>query len=331
MNKLFSHVLVINLDKDTERLEAVTKQLSDVSLKATRIPAIYGAVLSDKETRSNTTNQCYNYCTPSMVGCWLSHKKAWEFVVNNNIESALILEDDSEFVDDFHVKLQEYTRELPEKWDIVLLGTLLECTREKCGFFAKMAEVVRDIVVKPEKDSERYVTNNLYRPTTFTGTHAYIVSRKGAEKLLQKLPLADGHVDIGIARHLSSLSCYAVTPSIIIQKPSVSASTQTINFPVSVNYFLEKFKEDNTSVGFMASEPQAQINGYVVNLWTLVFFLYGFASRFDRTPYSRIFILVILFLEFALKRNKKMFKQVLGSLICVIIGYLVAQLIFFST
>lgn len=329
MNNLFTHVLVINLDKDTGRWEQCQKELDKINLRPIRIPAIYGAKMSEEEYRKNTSAQCYSFCTPSMVGCWLSHKKSWQYIVDNNIESALILEDDCQFEDDFQKKLQEYTKEIPENWDIVLLGTILECKGDKCGLFAKLANIMRKNTT-PVANADRFISEHVYRPNAFMGAHSYVVSNKGAKKLLSLLDKADGHVDLGISRHFPYVICYAITPSITYQTASTGQSTQTSSFPRLLNRLLDNFSEDNITLGFMLSEPIAQYKGYIINGWSVFFLILGVLMRVDKSRLLIALTILYLLAELALDRGEKTIKQVAGAVVSILLGYLLAGAFTFS-
>ena len=327
MNDLFTHVLVINLDKDTERWGRCQKQLEKAGVQGIRIPGIYGADMTEQEYRKNTTCTCYYFCTRKEVGCWLSHRKCWQYIVDNNIESALILEDDCILVQDFQKKLKQYSKDIPENWDMILLGMLLECTKQTCGPLSKFANQARKIL-SGQQGENKYITENIYKPPSFQGAHGYVVSKKCAEKLLSLLHLADGGVDIAMARQLQNIKCYAVTPSLITQEASIETSTQSVNYPRSINSQLDKIREGSVGVGFMLSSPLIQIEGYLVNSWTAIFFLLGILLYADSRKILTSLIAILLITELFLKFDKSTITQVIGSIVVMFIGYSISRLIF---
>jgi GR25 family glycosyltransferase involved in LPS biosynthesis len=56
------------------------------------------------------------------LGCWDSHRRLLEKIKNDNLELAMIMEDDVVLCDDFLKKLEIIFFELPEDWDLVYLG-----------------------------------------------------------------------------------------------------------------------------------------------------------------------------------------------------------------
>lgn len=93
---------VINLDSSTERMDRMSRRLNELKISFERIPAVNGRDLSD-ELISQITYP-YNHfesrvrfprtLTKGEVGCFLSHRKCWEKLIESNEEWALIMEDD---------------------------------------------------------------------------------------------------------------------------------------------------------------------------------------------------------------------------------------------
>lgn len=88
----------INLDSRTDRHENIEKQLSALGLKAQRISASVGRELT-KEQMSFVNFEDF-YClmkrpiSSGEIGCALSHRRVWHSIVEQDINYALILEDD---------------------------------------------------------------------------------------------------------------------------------------------------------------------------------------------------------------------------------------------
>ncbi len=93
--------LVINLLRSTKRMTEINSRLLKVKLPYTRICAVDGSKLSQTLLNSNY-NPALNrkiYRRPlslGEIGCYMSHKKCWQHIVNNNLKTCLILEDDAE-------------------------------------------------------------------------------------------------------------------------------------------------------------------------------------------------------------------------------------------
>lgn len=63
------------------------------------------------------------YLTLPAISVCCKHIQSWRKVANENLDYALILEDDAIFCDDFDVKSNEYLMELPNDFDMLFIGT----------------------------------------------------------------------------------------------------------------------------------------------------------------------------------------------------------------
>jgi GR25 family glycosyltransferase involved in LPS biosynthesis len=105
INEYFDKVVVINLDKRTDRLEKISKQLDELGITFERFSAIDG-------TGKN----------PIIAGRD-SHVEVWK---QNLGKKVLILEDDAYFVEGFQERFDEVIQTLPENWDVFYLGALID-------------------------------------------------------------------------------------------------------------------------------------------------------------------------------------------------------------
>jgi len=105
INEYFDKVVVINLDKRTDRLEKISKQLDELGIVFERFSAIDG-------TGKNP-----------MLANRDSHVEVWK---QNLGKKVLILEDDAYFVEGFQERFDEVIQTLPENWDVFYLGVLLD-------------------------------------------------------------------------------------------------------------------------------------------------------------------------------------------------------------
>ena len=105
INDYFDKVVVINLDKRTDRLEKINKQLDELGIVFERFSAIDG-------TGKNP-----------MLANRDSHVEVWK---QNLGKRVLILEDDAYFVEGFQERFDEVIQTLPEEWDVFYLGVFLD-------------------------------------------------------------------------------------------------------------------------------------------------------------------------------------------------------------
>ena len=92
-------IFVINMEDNLPRLRDVTNQLKTFNLEFERIDAVAGRSLTQQQL-----NDCYDSelnkqfhhrdLTKGEIGCYLSHRKIWQKMNDENTDRALILEDD---------------------------------------------------------------------------------------------------------------------------------------------------------------------------------------------------------------------------------------------
>ncbi|XP_070531927.1 procollagen galactosyltransferase 2-like [Ptychodera flava] len=126
--------------------------------------------------------------TMGEIGCFLSHYRIWQEVVNKSYSKVMVLEDDIRFHFKFRERLQGVMNELRElhiNWDLVYIG------RKRL-----------------DNSKESYVrgSRRLVWPYYTYWTLGYILSQKGAQKLLDGDPLpklvpVDEYLPIMFDRH----------------------------------------------------------------------------------------------------------------------------------
>lgn len=199
---MFDKILYINLEHRTDRKDNVIKELDKINHldKAVRIDAVNGRQLNLKTLSRdliteqgindalNDKQKVYTYLTPGAIGCALSHKKAYEYIINNDLNSALIVEDDITIDKDFNKKLSIIYTKIPKDFDILFIG--YHNTSDK------YLQRIHSFYSKPKK---------LY------GLFGYIVTNKGAKKLLDIFPITE-QIDSDIPKHFDVINAYAVNP-----------------------------------------------------------------------------------------------------------------------
>ena len=106
VNDFFDKVIVINLDRRTDRMEKLAPQLEKLDIQYKRFSAVDGKKLD---------------IDPIVAGL-RSHLQVMKQIAGQRV---LILEDDAQFVEDFNEKFEKVMQTLPEDWDIFYLGALV--------------------------------------------------------------------------------------------------------------------------------------------------------------------------------------------------------------
>ena len=179
-------VFVINLARSTERLAAITAQLDAIGVAFERIDAIEGKTLSDDAVEqvspSHVVRKTYHRAlSKAEIACSLSHRKAWQRIIDDNLDFAVVLEDDVELLDNFPEVLNLLAQLPHTSWDFIKLYAL----RRGGG---------KNIARRFSYKDHTFVTYRRF-PLGFV---AQAVSRQGAESLLRNLPYvtqpADGQL-----------------------------------------------------------------------------------------------------------------------------------------
>ncbi|MCQ8878380.1 glycosyltransferase family 25 protein [Pseudoalteromonas shioyasakiensis] len=92
-------IFVINLERSPERLATSQQQLASHGLCFERIDAVDGATLTPAQINSHYSarlnKEKYHYpLSVGQIGCYLSHRKAWQTIVDRQLDYAIVLEDD---------------------------------------------------------------------------------------------------------------------------------------------------------------------------------------------------------------------------------------------
>ena len=161
-------ILLINLPESIDRLNLFTQSAKHYSAEFSVITAIKGS--SDNvmhqgySKRANKLNY-YKKLTLGEIGCFLSHRKAWSFIVEHKLAFALVLEDDVMFEHSFQ-QLDKVIDKINEPWDYINLNEVHEKRSATTVFMSEGVSVVK------------------YNKLPI-GASAQVISYSGAEKLLK--------------------------------------------------------------------------------------------------------------------------------------------------
>lgn len=137
----------INLDNREDRRNKIENQLND--LKITGINRL----------------SAFNDYDSGPLNCKKSHYMAYEFFLETNLETLLILEDDCLFLDDLNKYYNQIIDDIYDTdWDLFWLG----CRNR----------------IKPN-----YYKNNCYKVSSVSHAHSYIIRRNFCEEILNLYPI----------------------------------------------------------------------------------------------------------------------------------------------
>lgn len=159
-------ILVISLNDAYSRRDRATQSLNETNLTWEFLNAIDGRKLSEPPPEYNPKKVARLLgfeLTRGEIGCFLSHKKAWQHCIESN-QVTLVLEDDfllePHFTEALNIAIYKY-----QDWDIFRLQALSETPYEPLAAFGRLT-----------------IVKNLKDPLASAG---YIIKPSGAKKLLE--------------------------------------------------------------------------------------------------------------------------------------------------
>jgi glycosyl transferase family 25 len=316
MEKYVDNVYLINMDKDTERLDSVTKECKKFNINFERFSGINPLKLSEEELDKYVTKTCQNICPNGLVGCAISHMKIYEDALKNNYKNILVLEDDVYFDDDLYEELDKAMSELPEDYDILYLGCLGWCDKKQVYnmdlyyllfyFLSKCKSECNDECKNKKIMNNKYI----HVPEIALTAHAMIISNKGCRKLLNIIGKLYYHIDMIIAVNSNELNIYTTKKRLIYQTWNESNNSGMSSNYLLNNYLKDIKNNDGIPYSFLFNTYVIKIYKTNITLLDIIFFLLGIFSYINK--YLFIFLLIFLIIN-----------QKTSILISYLIGYLI--------
>lgn len=207
---LFNHILVINLDRDIKRMERIYAQAETLNLsdKINRVQGIYGKDLPSEEIKK------YKLSNPGVIGCALSHRKAWQTIVDQNLENALIIEDDITFTSLVgKILVGNMNISIPMDWDVVYLGhSKNHWPRNACS---RIPQPGYDIGGKKGPvEISPHVIKFIDTSEAPMGGYAYVLSHKAAKWCLENYKMSEPNDTFMSSQNvLNQLNIYGIIPT----------------------------------------------------------------------------------------------------------------------
>ena len=201
-------IFLINLASSQDRLSRMRDVFAAQGLSFERIDAVDAASLSEDVIRDIVLPAVSKHArnlTPTEIGCYLSHKKAWETALSRGLDYAAIFEDDIHLAPDAGKLLSAATDWLPEGADLIKLETLAMPTH--------VSRAGKILMATPHRLKKLL--------SSHYGAAGYIVSRRAMERLCaasDPLPLPVDDVIFGAHyRVFGGLRAYQIDPAICVQ------------------------------------------------------------------------------------------------------------------
>lgn len=158
MNEPTFDIYLINLDKDTDRLEKFTTNISPNQF--IRIPGIHGNEREFHDNQEVFFTSRY-FAPKSAIGCAMSHRLAAKtFLETSDKPFVLICEDDAEpLLPDYIEKIEESIKTAPADWDMIKYDYL---PNYNIGEFNKVPSLILTAYVINKKGAEKLLKHKIY-------------------------------------------------------------------------------------------------------------------------------------------------------------------------
>lgn len=253
---------VINLDRSKERYEYVKHNINGLGIPVERISGIDGKTLSQEEINTKVDFHKYQQFLGhlpklGMIGCTLSHIKAWQTFLESDFEYAIIFEDDISFEP---IKVRAVIDRLIEQhkyWDMSNL---------------EISHKGTPLTIKVLSDNQKLV---VYL-TEVTHAGAYIINKKAATKLLEKALPIKLPIDHYFTRSWEfGLKFTGVEPRLVYQTFGDSDLNATKRLTVTESSDKQKVENDPMQLTALIHRGAFKLQSYVIR------FLYNLKCYFE--------------------------------------------------
>ncbi len=183
-------MVCISLERRPDRWATFEARAAGAGLQVTKLPAVDAksfqtkahkhpdiSVLTAHNIYYGVRRSHYEIDRPGAIGASLSHFAAWRRLLASSAPAMIIFEDDVPLPKDLKLRLEAL--QLPDDWDIIQLQRTEFSNGDSC---------------KPIPGEEPWEVC-----VGLIGAYAYIVSRRGAQRLLEKAYPIELHVDAYMA------------------------------------------------------------------------------------------------------------------------------------
>ena len=200
MNQIDIPVWVLNLERHKDRRQFMEEQLSRLGIAHEIIPAVDGSALTAQQLQLYSEKDAQKIWGRKLInneiGCYLSHVSMWKRLVEERHEEVLILEDDINIGGAF-LGVMKNRHKFPKDYDLINFCPIAHKT--PIGRFIYDIHKIAVLSIPAQR------------------TSAYLLKRRGAERLLRKVYPICGPIDELMGRdQLTGLISYGVDPQVVV-------------------------------------------------------------------------------------------------------------------
>jgi GR25 family glycosyltransferase involved in LPS biosynthesis len=286
---------MISLNDSTEKID----YLKSFGIETVLVKGVNGKTIPDEEIVKRVSNTYKTFGPKGAIGCAISHMNTWKMFLETNDEYAIIFEDDVILEDNFNEKLKLALEDIPKNYDILYLGCA-GCDEEQKFNAVKF---IATLFMSPKTfNPPQKISDHISIPSVALCTHAYIVSRRGATKLLDQLDgKINNHIDICIQNLVldNQIESYSVTPRVAYQTSTDDNQSENVssNYPLIATSVLNKIYVDKLfKAQYLFTVSAFRIGNFNINGFTILFFIIGILCMLKGIN-IRIMTIVFLFIS----------------------------------
>jgi GR25 family glycosyltransferase involved in LPS biosynthesis len=200
LNSFFDQVYVITLERSLERQDKISENLYKHGVKFSFIEGVDGSSLNiddleQKNIYKRESDFKYGgeFMTLGEIGCSLSTLKICRKIVEDKLQSVLILQDDAKVVEENLVHSKDMLASIDTSWDVLYLSHSKTCLSMSLKTKLKLTLDLVRFKLNPNKYSDPEIAWLSYRRPynkywfksgSHFGTWSYGISLEGAKKLI---------------------------------------------------------------------------------------------------------------------------------------------------
>lgn len=274
---------LIALESPVAQLETIAKH----GIVAEWVPAVNARLHTREELVGN--QNVSTFLPKVALAIAMSHLKVWKQFLSTNSECALVMEEDVVLAENFRPQLMEALANTPDDMDVLYVGcTGAHATANPfCYFLAQCL-----FGCHPNAGP---VNTHVFVPKCVFSLHAYVVSRRGATRLVDELSKGIfKHVDIQLNQLASQcrIRSYVLNNRLADQTSGSDISTsanQSSHHPCILQPFLQNILLDqNLTLDYALNITLAEYDPVVLTVTSCLFLMLGVVVALFRVPITYV-------------------------------------------
>lgn len=282
-------VNVISLYKPNELFKTLEKE----NLEPVLIEAIDASKL-DYKTKADNTALIYSLFGPnSSIAIAMSHMKAWEKILQSNENYGVVFEDDVILVPDFYNKFMNAMRKVPQNFDIFYLGCF------GCNNNLNFLSTLFYSFNMANYDFKK-INDLINKPMVSLGLHAYVISKNGIKKILDKIKgKLYFHLDLCIQKLIKDkvINVYCPVNRIAFQSSTdkcISANIKN-SHPILLNNILSNFYiDEKCRANYLTTVSLYSLDDFNITGSTIFLSLLGIHLGYRNLSFQQVTIIFLL-------------------------------------